>query len=290
MNIRQSYGQQIRKPIIYSAIIHLAIFMTLAVAPGVYFPFMDKSMKIDVMWVELPKGTSEDIGLGVKQAEGLPKSTIEEQKQIFQPEPAPAQKPVEPEMKAPPAPAKVEKAKPEKRPEPDTSKMKLADKNAKPAPMPRSKADRKIANALANIDKQLAGRQVVPEAGQVSQAGEGYKYGTSDKPLRVSPRDPEYLKYQAMVRGKIIRSWIVPAKYSSDEGKNFSARLEVMVNMDGDVVSTRWQKSSGNPSFDQSAVRAVRNASPFPKPPDRLAWETYNEGFLVEFDARLKPQ
>ena len=40
--------------------------------------------------------------------------------------------------------------------------------------------------------------------------------------------------------------------------------------------------------YDQSAIRAVKGASPFPKPPDRLAWEAYNEGFLIEFDPSLK--
>lgn len=243
------------------------------------------------MWVELPKGTSDDIGMGIKDAQGLPKSTIEEQKNLFQPE-STAQQTLSPELKEPPKPSMVEpaqKEKPEPRPTIDTSKMRIAEKGAKPAP-PTSKTDRKIKDALAMIDKQLMGRQVVPEAGQVASDNNGYKYGTSDKPLRVSPSDPEYLKYQAMVRAKIIREWIVPTSYTNDVGKNYSSTVEVMINMDGEVVSVRWAKKSANPSFDQSALRAVKKASPFPKPPDRLAWEAYNEGFLVEFDARLKPQ
>lgn len=280
-------GNNLKRPIIFSAIVHLALFLTFVFAPGIYIPFVDRPMRIDVMWVELPRGTSEEIGLGLKEAEGLPKSTIEEQKKIFQPEPT-KQSSLDPEMKAPPENKMKEPVakKNEKRPEIDTSKMKTADKKAKPV----SRTDKKIRDALAKIDKQLSGRQVTPEASQVGARSDGYKYGTGDKPLRVMPSDPEYLKYQAMVRAKIIREWIVPGRFGEEGGGFFNAQLEVMINMDGDVISTRWQKASGNTSFDQSAVRAVRQASPFPKPPDRLAWEAYNEGFLIEFDPRLKPQ
>lgn len=280
-----SIRPHLKRPIIFSAVVHLALFLAFVFVPGIYVPFIDRPMKIDMMWVELPRGTSEDIGLGLKEAEGLPKSTIEEQKKIFQPEPT-QQTSLKPEMKTEKkmeGPAVKTK---EKRPEIDTSKMKLADKKAKPV----SKTDRKIKEALAKIDKELTGRQVVPEASQVGAKSDGYKYGTGDKPLRALPSDPEYLKYQAMVRAKIIGEWIVPGRFGEEGGGYWSAQLEVMINMDGDIVSTRWLKTSGNVSFDQSAVRAVRKASPFPKPPDKLAWEAYNEGFLIEFDPRLKPQ
>lgn len=293
MKQRPSNGSPLRKPVIFSAIVHLIVFITLFAVPGLRLPLREKPLKVDVMWVELPRGTSDDIGLGLKKSEGLPKSTIEEQKKLFQPE-QPEQETLKPAVKAPvekPVEKKPEKkAKPEKRPAIDTSKMTIAKKGAKEiVGKPAPKADRKIKDALAMIDKELSGRQVVPEAGQV-EGSDGYKYGTSDKPLRVSPSDPEYLKYQAMVRARIIREWIVPSIYADDIGKRLSSRIEVMINMDGDVVSTRWISKSGNASFDQSAMRAVRKASPFPRPPDRLAWEAYNEGFLVEFDPRLKPR
>ena len=127
----------------------------------------------------------------------------------------------------------------------------------------------------------------MPEASQIKEDQDGYKYGTGNKPLKVAPSDPEYVKYQAMIRHKIIRQWIVPLKFT-EVGQGLNARLEVMINMDGEVVSVIWSSPSGNASYDQSAIRAVKKASPFPKPPDRLAWEAYNEGFLIEFDPSLK--
>lgn len=282
----------LKKPLVYSAIFHLIFFIVLLSVPGLNLRFGNNSKKIDVQWVELPKGTGEDIDFGVQKSQGLPKSTIEEQKQLFQPEKSEQQNTMKPEMKAPTekAPEKQATAKPEKRPTVDTSKMTIADKNSKLKALPAPKADRKIKDALAMIDKDLKGRQVIPESAQVESEGKGYKYGTSDKPLRVSPSDPEYIKYQAMVRSKIIRAWVVPSVYADAMGKRYNTRIDVTINTDGDVVYVRLAKASGNTSFDQSAMRAVKNASPFPRPPERLSWEAYNEGFLVEFDARLKPQ
>ncbi len=267
----------LKKAITYSVIIHVIIVITLSVVPGLRLPMYDKPTR--VIWVELPKGTSDEIGLGIKKSESLPKSTIEEQKKLFEPE----QKPLAPEMKAP---AQQAPKPPEKMGQP--TKPKPGEKA--PPKRAASATDRKIANALAMIDKQLANRAIVPEAGQIKDNGEGYKYGTSNKPLRVLPSDPEYLKYQAMVRARIISEWVLPLRYVEEGGQRRNCALEVMINMDGEVMSTRWERSSGDPTFDQSAARAVRKASPFPKPPDRLAWEAYNEGFLIEFDPRLKPQ
>ncbi len=58
--------------------------------------------------------------------------------------------------------------------------------------------------------------------------------------------------------------------------------------MNGEVVSVRWSQKSGSEAFNESARRAVQKSSPLPKPPSRLAWETYNEGFLIAFDARVR--
>jgi TolA protein len=263
-----------KKPIIYSIIGHIIVLTAISLSPTVRLPMHERPARI--VWVELPKGTSDEIGLGIKKSPGLPKTTLEEQKKM----PAPEQKALAPELKVKTA-AK----------EPEKMTMPVPGKPPQPAaPKPRSATDRKIADALAKIDKDLAQRTAAPEAAQINAGSEGYKYGTGNQPLKVLPSDPEYLKYQAMVRARIISHWVLPLRYIEEGGERRRCSVEVMINLDGDVISTRWAQSSGDPTFDASAMRAVRNAAPFPKPPDRLAWEAYNEGFLVEFDPRLKPQ
>lgn len=272
MRDRFEYPKKLRRSVWISAVAHCIIVVLIAMSPTIRLPLRERPMRI--LWVELPKGKSDEIGLGIKKSEGLPKTTLEEQKKLAEPD----QKPLEP--KKPKELAKVDKKLVEERP-----KMKIPDERIKRPAKPRRPS--KIQNALAKIDRQLKERSVVPESAQVKDNLEGYKYGTGNKPLKALPADPEYLKYQAQIRWKIMREWIVPVKFT-EEGQGLNARLEVMINMDGDVVSVRWASRSGNESFDQSALRAIKKASPFPKPPDKLAWEAYNEGFLVEFDPRIK--
>ncbi|HPM41265.1 MAG TPA: hypothetical protein PLY45_02365, partial [bacterium] len=72
-----SNGYNIRKAMVVSAVVHVSLFASLVVFPDIGLPFREKPMRIDVMWVEIPKGSSDEIGLGLKEAEELPKSTIE---------------------------------------------------------------------------------------------------------------------------------------------------------------------------------------------------------------------
>jgi colicin import membrane protein len=269
-----------RRPVVISAIVHAVTLVALIVIPGTGFMMSDRPIKINVTWVELPRGTSEEVDFGMKKAKGLPKSTIEEQRKLF--EPKGTQTPLKPKMKAPVTAKKETQKKPAPRPKiktPKKAKVRRA-----------SKTDRTIKSALAKIDRQLKKRQIVPESAQIKESSDGFKYGTGNKPVRVNPSDAVYLKYQAKVRAKIIREWIIPVKFTEEGAGRHNAQIEVTINSDGDVLSIRWSSPSGNQTFDQSAVRAIKKASPLPKPPDKLAWEAYNEGFLVEFDPRLKPR
>ena len=275
-------SNSLRRPVVFSAIIHIAIILFLIYAPQIGLQFSaNRHIKKSTIWVELPRGTSDEIGMGMKKAKSLPKSTIEEQKKLFQPK-SPKQESLKPKMTAPPASKKTKKGNTiSKRP-------KISAKTTRKNKPRISTMNRKMRDALAKIDKELKGRTIVPESAQIKADQNGYKYGTGTKPLKVLPSDPEYIKYQAMVRTKIIREWIVPLKFMESTDSHYSARLSVMIDVNGNVISIGWEGPSGNATFDQSAVRAIKKASPFPKPPDRLAWEAYHEGFLVEFDPRLK--
>jgi TonB family protein len=284
---RTSAQPGLRSAIIKSAIAHVCIFFLISISPGFDLPLKEKP--VDVVWVELPKGTSDEIGWGIAPSPGLPGTTIEQQRQIGEP----VQEPMEAVPKEPREPREESMQVAEKQAKPVIEKTVTArpsmtyQKKGAPRRRRATRTDRKISDALAMIDRSLSERATAPESAQMGTRADGYKYGTGTRPLRVPPSDPEYLKYQAQVRAKIIGKWMVPESVIAT-GKGASARLIVMINMNGEVISIRWSKKSGMPSFDQSAKRAVENASPFPNPPQRLAWETYNEGFLIEFDARAR--
>ncbi len=264
---------------------HLFLLMIMILSSDIN---LNQKKQTKFIWVQIPKGTSSQINWGMRKSKDLPKSTIAQQKK-FKPGKTPE---TDKTGKTKPK-AKMTHAAENKK---DKKTKKIVRK--KTAKKPRRKkvsaTDRKIAQALAMIDKDLESRQVMegapPEAAQVGEAGEGYIYGTGTEPLRVPPEDPEYIEYQAKVRSSIIQEWVLPSRYVEEGAPTRKCLLEVLINEDGYIFSTKWNERSGDNTFDSSALRAIKKASPFPKPPERLAWEAYNEGFLIEFDPRLKPQ
>ena len=270
----------LRESLKHSLLGHVGIVLFFLLASWFRFSFGER--EAEITWVELPKGSSFDIGLGLKKSDTLPRTTIEEQKKIGPAVDAKNTKDIV--GTAPDKNATGERAAQKKQAEsiPIPSKKTTG---SKPKASGESEQDRKMKEALAKINNQLSGRSATPEAAQVPANQDGYVYGTSDKPLKVLPSDPEYLKYQAMVRAKIIQEWIIPPVVSTSQLK---CKLGVLMDDLGQVRQVEWLEKSGDESFDASAIRAVHRASPLPQPPERLKWEAFNEGFLIEFDPSLK--
>ncbi len=243
--------------------------------------------RIHAVWIDLPKGHSDIPDTHIKKSKTLPKSTIQDQKN-FTPEKKPSQKALAPKIvKTKPISSMTIAKKPKKIKQPSKKITKKIIKKTQPKVKKINKTDKDIASALAKIDTQLKQRNIQPQAAQVKKDGNGFKYGTANQAIRVPRTDPDYLRYQAMIRSKIIRSWIPPIKYLEGD-YNIRAELVLMINEHGDVTDIKWSSTSNSQSFDQSALRAIRNASPLPTPPEKLEWEAYNEGFLVVFHPQSK--
>jgi TonB family protein len=73
--------------------------------------------------------------------------------------------------------------------------------------------------------------------------------------------------YYALIWSRIKSQWALPRGILQSD--NLEAIIDVKIMRDGTVSRLEIEKSSGNRYFDQSAVRAVRKASPFPALP---AW------------------
>ena len=251
-----------RKYLYWSFGLHCTAFLILTVSP-----FLPKHSfrQEKIVWVTLPRGAANQWGTPVKKSEGLPKTTIQEQKKALESPPAGEKKPQwtykPPEAaRKPPAPA------PPKRP---------------------GHPDSRIEEALARAQKQVAMKKAEPEAAQVPETRPGgFTYGTATGPY-ISPEDPEYVMYQAKIRQRIMNEWIMPLKLA-DEALGLICKIVVHINSQGDVMETEWDQKSGNPSFDLSAMRAIEKASPLDIPPDRLKYEVFNEGFTVEFKPQMQ--
>jgi TolA protein len=73
--------------------------------------------------------------------------------------------------------------------------------------------------------------------------------------------------YYALIWSRIKSQWALPRGILQSD--NLEAIIDVKILRDGTVSRLEIEKSSGNRYFDQSAVKAVRKASPFPALP---AW------------------
>ncbi len=255
----------LKKPVFYSALGHFLLLLLILFVPKLEI----LKPKVTVVWVDLPKGASEEVEIKMKEAEALPKTTIQEQKE-WQKEEEPPKKEEKPLVTPPEKPKK-----PELRP-------------IQPEPVPKKKPQPSkltaVEKALQALNKK---RPAPPEAAQVKEKGEGFKYGTGTEGLRIPPSDPEYVAYVAKVRAKIIQEWILPQTYLEGPLKP-KASIVVEISKEGNIISTEWEEPSGNPSFDTSCLRAIQRAAPLPVPTTRLEWEAYNEGFLITFDPSLK--
>jgi len=255
------YSSPFRKYLVFSLGAHVAVFLISLVVPALFGrPY--KFSQDKVVWVNVPKGTSNTLGSPLKKSAGLPQSTIEEQKNALKA--APSGQPKKPLMSYTPP-----NQKPEKKPQNIPQRIGL----------PASKVD----SALARMQKMVAmKKKVEQEAAQVpdTQPG-GFTFGSGTGPY-VSPDDPEYVMYQLKIRQKIMDQWILPMKYT-EQASGLICRIIVHINDRGEVIATEWDQKSGDPSFDLSAQRAVQKAAPLDLPPERLKYEVFNEGFIVEF-------
>ncbi len=155
---------------------------------------------------------------------------------------------------------------------------------AKKAPSPD---EQKIAEALSEVKSEIQEREVQEKTASLSSGTSGTSGGPAygSPHGEISAQDPGIAQYRGQVRSKIIRQWIRTS--SSAEDKVLRARVMVRINASGAVISKSLTKSSGDGAFDNSALRAVERASPFPPPPEGVKGEALSEGFIVDFSSRV---
>jgi colicin import membrane protein len=88
--------------------------------------------------------------------------------------------------------------------------------------------------------------------------------------------------YQERVREKIIDAWILPLPQTAAQQLQATALLTI--DREGRVEHFKLLQSSGNPLFDASLGRAIKQASPLPPLP-----EDYSGQFL-EVEMRFRPR
>lgn len=256
-----------------SLAVHVLLIIILIITPALG-PSKKHFKREKIIWVRIPKGLDEKIGVGLKKAKGMPKTTIAESKK-------PLELPPPSEEKKKMTYKEIPK---EELPPMGPTKPVTKEKKVKKKKKPRYQTATE--RALARISKSVQTK--VPEAAQLPEDIEegGVPFGSDVGPY-VSPDDPVYVLYQAKIRRQIMDAWILPLSLT---GKDIPYVCQIMVKIDtsGKVTEVEFEERSGHEAFDQSAKRAIYKASPLDIPPEKLKWEAFEEGFLIEFNPEEK--
>jgi TonB family protein len=103
-----------------------------------------------------------------------------------------------------------------------------------------------------------------PVVANVATAGSGAGVGPGSGSAGIQ-QDLDFLLYYQTVQKKIKDAWNFPGG-SSD----LTTTVDFAINPDGTLAGVRIAKSSNDSAFDDSVIRAIRRAAPFPAPPDKF--------------------
>ncbi|HEX7078798.1 MAG TPA: energy transducer TonB [Candidatus Eisenbacteria bacterium] len=127
------------------------------------------------------------------------------------------------------------------------------------------KPERGPARKSANDESKTASREVAP----APQADLMPRWWSPDSSRAVGVRtegDFRFAYYLAAIRNKIGSRWVPPPGIDA-RGRVVHATLYFRIGRDGQISVAQIENSSGNPFFDQTAMRALLAATPLPPLP-----------------------
>ena len=265
------YEDKLSKWLFFSLLLHGALILALFVVP--FLPSGDRP-SYPVYTVDLVGG--EKIGrnnLGTelmplsgpkaapkKTAEEIPPPPAQETKQETKKEkPKPVEKEAPPEEKV--ALKEAIKKEPKKEPTKDTRSESKTEESA----LDRVR-ERLIQSAVDRAKSRTEGNQQ-PSKGDVISSGSGEGEGASalgqDGRGGGVVKGMEFIIYQNRMLSSIKDNWAWVGQKS-----NLKVVVHFSIKDNGEITGLKIVQPSGDPSYDESVLRAVKKSSPLPPPPE----------------------
>lgn len=124
----------------------------------------------------------------------------------------------------------------------------------------RPKLDRETQRALDDIKKRLT---VTSRSSDRAQSR--YNIGALSNVGNKDLLDRMQL-YYALIWSKIKSQWALPPGIKPEDNRETTISMQILRN--GILVDAKFEKRSGNKYFDESAMRAIQKASPYPHLPE----------------------
>ena len=205
----------------------------------------------------------------------------EKPKPVAAPEPAPEKKP-EPAPEKKPKPVAAPEPTPEKKPKavPKKPEPTVAQRKSAPPEESAAVAAAKAQEAVKRLRQQEAVKaQATMQAEQAKQRvaalreryDTGMGEGGSGREATAGLHEVRLRAYQELIREQIIDAWILPLPEA--EAQKLQATALLTVDRSGHITKLQLLKPSGNVLFDESLLRAIKQAAPLPALPNEYVGE-----------------
>jgi TonB family protein len=271
--LQLDHRRRLRNASFVSLALHVVVFAAFAISPPRSAPPLPAVLAVDLV-AAMPNAAPAARPAPVAKLRPAPAPAAP-------PEPAP--EPVAPPPPPPPkapvqvlpeeAPLRIKKL--ERKPAPEKTKAvaKVEPKPAPPkpapvAPKPKPPEELSYEDAMAALDEELGEDETADlRAPAPPRALPSVPAESSGRPGVASGAvvSPELARWSLATRRRIQGVWVAPQNF---RGRGLATLLELELSASGDVLGEpQVLRSSGDPYFDDNAVRAVLMASPLPPPP-----------------------
>jgi TonB family protein len=115
-----------------------------------------------------------------------------------------------------------------------------------------------------------------PVVASAPSEGGGYGVGPGGGSAGIL-QDPEFLLYYKTVQDQIKKSWTF-----TGGSNDLTATVDFAIGPDGTLTGVKIGESSNDSAFDDSVIRAIRRAAPFPAPPEKFR-DQFSAGIKAVF-------
>jgi colicin import membrane protein len=134
----------------------------------------------------------------------------------------------------------------------------------------------KEAQQLSAAIEKIRKRATIGTAGAI-ETGDAASSGASSGVLSI-----KHKMYYNLIWQRIRSVWVLPEEALRGQ-KNLETIIAIRIGRDGQIESFQFEKKSGNPQLDESALRAIKKANPLPPLPPGIEEEKFDLGI------RFKP-
>ena len=125
----------------------------------------------------------------------------------------------------------------------------------------------------------------IPETGGVRANKESQPSQANDQDtISLDTKDERYITYARIIKNRIMQHWIYPPEA---RGNLVEGKLIVIFSLskNGNMTRVEINQTSGHEILDKEALRAIRDAAPFPTFPEHITVSQLN--INANFDYRL---